>query len=57
MGEGGEKEVVVPSGLEHFVADAGWTWRCLQDIDGQLADDGEIFRGMILAAAAGVLVE
>src|ERR1700754_2840184 len=57
MGEGGEKEGVVPPGLKHFVADAGRTWRCLQDIDGQLADDGEIFRGVILAAAAGILVE
>ena len=57
MGEGGEKKIVVPSGLEHFVADARRTWRCLQGIDGQLADDGEIFGGVILAAAAGVLVE
>src|SRR6185295_11778616 len=57
MGKGGEKEIVVPSGLEHFVADARRTRRCLQGIDGQLADDGEIFGGMILAAATCVLVE
>src|SRR5580700_7230216 len=57
MGEGGEKEVVVPSGLEHFMADAGRSWCCLQDVDGELTDDGEVFRGMILAATAGVLVE
>lgn len=57
MGKRGEKEIVVPSCLKHFVADAKRAWRCLQDIDGQLADDGEVFRGAILAAAAGILVE
>jgi hypothetical protein len=57
MGKDREKEVVVPSGLEHFVAGAYRTWRGLQGIDGQLSDDGEIFRSMVLAAAAGVLVE
>ena len=57
MAEGGEKEVVIPSGLEHFVADARRTRCGLQGVEGQLTNEGEIFRGMILAAAAGVLVE
>lgn len=57
MCEGGEKEVVIPSGLEHFVADARRTGGCLQRIDGQLADEGEIFCSVILATAAGILIE
>jgi len=57
MGKGGEKEVVVPSCLEHLVADACRTRGYLQGIEGQLADDGEVLRGMVLSAATGVLVE
>ncbi|KAH2822370.1 hypothetical protein KXV85_002262, partial [Aspergillus fumigatus] len=57
MGQDGEKEVVVPSGLEHFVAGANWARCSLQGIEGQLADGGEIFRCMVLSTAAGVLVE
>src|SRR6201993_2162018 len=57
MGESGEKEVVVPSSLEHFVADAKGTWSRLQDVDGELSDDGEVFGSVILAAAAGIFGE
>ncbi|WP_210256424.1 hypothetical protein, partial [Bradyrhizobium sp.] len=37
MGQDGEKEVVAPSCLEHFVAGPRWTWRGLQGVDGELA--------------------
>src|SRR6185436_2321087 len=47
----------IPLGLEHFVANARRTRCGLQGIEGQLADQGEVFRSMVLAAAAGVLVE
>src|SRR6478672_6675000 len=57
MAEGCEKEVVIPLGLEHFVADARRTGCGLQDVEDQLSDKGEIFRRVILAAAAGVLVK
>src|SRR5260364_175198 len=57
MGQDGEKEVVAPSCLEHFVAGSRWTWRGLQGVDGELADDGKVLRGVVLAAAASVLVE
>lgn len=57
MAEGCEKEVVIPLGLEHFVADARRTGCGLQDVEDQLTDKGEIFRRVILAAAAGVLVK
>ena len=57
MGKGGDKKVVVPSCLEHFVADASGSWGCLQNVDGELANGGEVFRRMIAAAAAGIFVE
>src|SRR4029079_3034071 len=57
MGERGEKEIVIPLGLEHFEANARRTRCGLQGIEGPLADQGEVFRSMVLAAAAGVLVE
>lgn len=57
MAEGGEKEVVIPLCLEYSVADARWIRCGLQEVEGQLTDEGEIFRRVILAAAAGVLVQ
>src|ERR1051325_2761605 len=52
-----EEEGVVPSSMEHFVAHAKRPWSCLKDVDGELSDDGEVLRAMILATAAGILVE
>src|SRR5687768_10910114 len=57
MGDSAEEEGVVPSSLEHFVAHANRPRRCLEDVEGELSDDGEVLGAMILAGAAGVLVE
>lgn len=57
MGQDGEKVVVVPSSLEHFVARSRGTRRGLQSIDGKFANYGEIFQSMVLAAPASVLVD
>src|SRR6185437_8055712 len=52
-----EKEGFAPSGMEHLVAHALRPGRCLQDVDCELAQDGEVLGGMIFAAAAGVFGE
>src|ERR1700757_4730581 len=57
MGQSIEKKGIVPSGAEHFVAHAQGFLDGLKDIDGELSDDGEIFGGVILAAAASVFGE
>src|SRR5215216_1002115 len=57
MGDSVEEEVVVPSSMEHFVAHAKRPRSCLEDVEGELSDDGEVVGAMILAGAAGVLVE
>ena len=57
MEQGIEEEGFVPSGMEHLVPHALRSWRCLQDVDCELAQDGEVLRGMIFAAAAGIFGE
>src|ERR1044071_8666248 len=52
-----EKEGFAPSGMEHLVAHALRPGRCLQDVDCELAQDGEVLGGMIFAGAAGVCGE
>jgi hypothetical protein len=54
MGECVEKEVVVPSGLEHFVTDAKGARGCLEDVDGDLAEGGEVLGRVIGAGTTGV---
>src|ERR1700754_1635940 len=57
MGESVEKEFVVPSGMEHLVADALRPGSCLEDVDGDLSEGSEVLGGMIFAGSAGILAE
>jgi hypothetical protein len=57
MAKEGEKEVVVPGCVQHFAPHGSDVRADLKRVDGELAQDGEIFRGMIQAAAVFVFGE
>ena len=52
-----EEEVFAPHGAAHFSADGSVGGMHSQDVVSKAADDGEVFRSVILAGARGVLVE
>src|SRR5262249_52545477 len=57
MGEHAQKEGVVPAGGLDFLADREWSRMGADDVEGESAQDGEVFGGVVLSAAAGVLVQ
>jgi hypothetical protein len=52
-----EEEVFAPHCAAHFTADGSVCGMHSQDVVGEAADDGEVFRSVILAGACVVLVE
>ena len=52
-----EEELFAPHSTSHFSADRVIGRVHSQDVLGKTADDGEVFRSVVLARASGVLVE
>lgn len=57
LAEDGSGEGVGPSGAFAFAADGDAGPRGFEDAEGEFAQDGEVFRGVILAVAGAILVE
>src|SRR5450432_3565268 len=57
MAAGSQKETIVPAGTFNFSRDRGAIWVGSQDIESKPAQDGEVFRGIVLSSAVGVLGE
>src|SRR5438046_9340629 len=57
MAEGSQEEGIVPAGTLDFTPDRGAIGVGPQDIEGEPAQDGKIFRGIVLTGAVGVLGE
>ena len=52
-----EEFLVVPAGLESFVAHRGFSRVASEDVEGQLSDDGEIGRSVVLSGSGLIFSE
>ena len=57
LAEDGSGEGVGPSGSFSFAADGDVRAGAFEDVEGEFADDGEVFGAVILAVAGAVFVE
>src|SRR5580698_4252094 len=57
MGEERGEEGVVPSCSLDLAFDGALVWVLSQGVEGELSDEGEVLRGMILSASVGVFGE
>src|SRR5262245_9622954 len=55
MAEGSHKECIVPSGALDFAPDGGAVWVGSQDVEGEPAENGEVFWSIVLSCAIAVL--
>src|SRR5215469_6183105 len=57
MSDEGEKEAVVPTCAFDFAFDGPLVGMLADEVEGELSDQGEVLRGVVHSASAGVFLE
>src|SRR3954447_22241260 len=57
MSKEAEEVCLLPLGLSHFAGGGSFVGVGVEDVEGEASDDGEVFRGVVLARAGVVFIE